>query len=63
VMITIETSFARKWRMLWIERHFILVIKAFTSPNLVPWKLRNRWLNCIEYTHTMSFRYSHIYRE
>ncbi|CAJ2673600.1 unnamed protein product [Trifolium pratense] len=29
----------------------------------VPWKLRNRWFNCLELTKTMHFRVTHIYRE
>lgn len=36
---------------------------AFSSFNLVPWKIRNRWRNCVHLCQSMNFRVSHIYRE
>lgn len=47
---------------LWLECDSILVVHTFQNLNLVPYKLRNRWINCIEkkYIH---FLVGHIYRE
>ncbi|GAU44251.1 hypothetical protein TSUD_399970 [Trifolium subterraneum] len=36
---------------------------AFKSSHIVPWKLRNRWFNCLEMVKFMHFRVTHIYRE
>ena len=30
----------------WIETNSLVVIKAFKSDSLVPWKMQNRWYNC-----------------
>jgi len=39
------------------------VVLAFKSQGLVPWKLRNRWKNCLLVISQMNFLVSHIYRE
>lgn len=63
VMITIETVVVRGWTKHWIERDSMLVIKAFKTSYVIHCKLRNRWLNCINMAHSMSFTLSHIYCE
>lgn len=63
VMITIETVVVRGWTKHWIERDSMLVIKAFKTSNVIHCKLRNRWLNCINMAHSMSFTLSHVYCE
>lgn len=40
-----------------------LIILALGNSDLVPWTLKNRWLNCVELTKGMRFTFSHIYRE
>ncbi|CAJ2650982.1 unnamed protein product [Trifolium pratense] len=63
VILAIEHAYAQNWSHLWIESDSKLVSLAFKSPNIIPWKLKNRWLNCIYMTRNMSFIISHIYRE
>jgi len=41
----------------------MLLLLAFKNHLMIPWALRNRWLNCIEITKGMNFIVSHIYRE
>lgn len=62
-MIAIETAHKKVWINFWLECDSSLVMSAFKSPNIVPWKLRNRWENCLHVIKGMNFIYSHIYRE
>ena len=48
---------------LWLETDSQLVTLAFTSTLMVPWSLRNRWLNCLVFVRSISFCVSHLYRE
>ncbi|CAJ2660415.1 unnamed protein product [Trifolium pratense] len=63
VMNAIEVAHSKGWNYLWLESDSQLVNLAFKSSLIVPWKLRNRWFNCLELTKTMHFRVTHIYRE
>jgi ribonuclease HI len=63
VMNAIEIGHSKGWNNLWIESDSKLVNLAFNSSHIVPWKLRNRWFNCLELAKTMVFRVTHIYRE
>ncbi|CAJ2636465.1 unnamed protein product [Trifolium pratense] len=63
VMSAIEIAHSKGWNNLWIESDSQLVNLAFKSAHIVPWKLRNRWFNCLTLTKTMHFRATHIYRE
>jgi len=36
---------------------------AFTNFTIVPWRLLNRWLNCMALFKEMKFKVSHIYGE
>ncbi|ESW24512.1 hypothetical protein PHAVU_004G137000 [Phaseolus vulgaris] len=47
--------------MIKCDSHVILM--AFKNSHIIPWKLRNRWLNCIERARSMSMHISHIFRE
>lgn len=40
-----------------------MVIQSYSNSNLVSWKLKTRWLNCITLTRQIQFHVSHIYRE
>jgi ribonuclease HI len=62
-ILAIECAFSRNWKHLWLECDSSLVILAFKSPNIIPWQLKNRWLNCITMIKSMIFCISHIYRE
>lgn len=62
-MFAIEFAFSKGWLNLWLECDSLLVVTAFKNVSLVPWKLRNRWMNCLAMTRRMRFHCSHIYRE
>jgi ribonuclease HI len=62
-MTAIETAFDKSWRNLWLETDSKVVMLAFSSSFLVPWRIRNRWANCLLKTRQMNFIVSHIYRE
>ncbi|PNY06669.1 eh domain-containing protein 1-like [Trifolium pratense] len=47
VMFAIEIAHNRGWRLLWLETDSLLVTLACKTPSMVPWKLRNRWNNCM----------------
>lgn len=56
----IELADSHNWKNLWLEVDSQFVLK---NHSLVPWKLRNRWMNCIMLTSKMNFLARHIYRE
>ena len=62
-MRAVELAESHGWRNLWLEVDSQFVIKAFKNPSLVPWKLRNRWMNYIMLTSKMNFLATHIYKE
>ncbi|XP_058732705.1 uncharacterized protein LOC131604270 [Vicia villosa] len=62
-IMAIEKAMMMKWKKLWIETDCKLVVLAISNSNLVPWSLKSRWLTCWEYTLSIDFRISHIYRE
>lgn len=63
VMLAIEIAFDKGWHNLWIECDSKLVLDAFKNISLVPWKLVNRWKNCLYIADRMNIRFSHIFRE
>ncbi|XP_058783723.1 uncharacterized protein LOC131658448 [Vicia villosa] len=46
-MIAIEFAYENNWNFVWLETDSTMVVKAFKSPFVVPWTIRNRWVNCI----------------
>jgi ribonuclease HI len=62
-MRAIEIAADNGWRNVWLETDSSLVVLAFRKASLVPWKIRNRWNNCMHSITTMNFLISHIYRE
>jgi ribonuclease HI len=62
-MRAIEIAADNGWRNVWLETDSSLVVLAFRTTSLVPWKIRNRWNNCMHTITTMNFLISHIYRE
>jgi ribonuclease HI len=63
VILAIEYAYDKNWNLLWVECDSKIVSMALKSPHVVPWQLKNRWLNCITKIKSMSFCISHIYRE
>lgn len=59
----IEIAASRNWTHLWLELDSTLVVNAFKNKSMVPWHLRNRWLNCRCLIRNMNFLVSHIFRE
>jgi ribonuclease HI len=59
----IEIAQRRGWNHLWLECDSKLVTLTFKSQLAIPWKLRNRWNNCLFLVRNMYFVVSHIYRE
>lgn len=62
-MIPIEVAYKKGWHNFWLECDSKLVIQAFSSIDIVSWKLKNRWNNCLLSTKKMRFFVSHIFRE
>ena len=62
-MLAIEIAHIKNWNNIWLETDSMLLLLAFKNHPMIPWALRNRWLNCIEITKGMNFILSHIYRE
>jgi len=62
-IMAIEIAYSNGWHNLWLETDSQLVLLAFKSKAMIPWDLRNRWINCIERIKLMNFFVNHIYRE
>jgi ribonuclease HI len=62
-LIAIEIAHRNSWGNLWLETDSKLTMMAFQNAALVPWSLRNKWINCQEMLKGMRFIVSHIYRE
>lgn len=63
VIEAINVAWAKGWLKLWLETDSTLVLHYFHSPNLVPWRFKIPWANCISITKQLSFYVSHIFRE
>lgn len=62
-MFSIEIAYHQNWLCIWLETDSKLVVQAFTNEDIVPWKLKSRWLNCKLLCCKMKFIFSHVYRE
>lgn len=62
-IITIEKAKEFNWKKFLLETDCLLVVKAFSSTNIVPWKIKSHWLSCQTYTISIDFMMSHIYRK
>ncbi|KAK9943231.1 hypothetical protein M0R45_008846 [Rubus argutus] len=63
VIEAIRVASLKGWNRLWLETDSSLVVHYFKNHNLVPWKYRVSWGNCIHTVKQMAFRVSHTYRE
>lgn len=61
--IEIASTKKKGWISLWLETYSQLVTLTLKNHCMVPWRLRNRWLNCVELTKNIRFIISHIFRE
>lgn len=59
----IELAHQFQWSNIWLECDSALVIKAINNRSLVPWRLRNRWENCMRITNSINFLATHVFRE
>jgi len=63
IILAVECAVNRNWNFLWIETNSMLATMAIKSPHMVPWELKNRWLNCIHRMNNISCFVTHIFRE
>jgi len=59
----IESAQRKGCHHLWLKTNSKLVVLAFKSHNIVPWKFKNRWLNYLSIASLMPFIVSNIYWE
>lgn len=62
-MHAITVAKEKGWHCLWLECDSTLVIQSIASPDLVPWRLRTTWRNCLQAHPQTLLTVSHIYRE
>ena len=62
-MQAIEIAHSKGWFNFWLETDSKLVLLAFKSISLVPWRIRTRWDNCLSLSRQMNFLVTHIFRE
>jgi ribonuclease HI len=62
-MYAIEKAVEFGWSVFWIKTDPLLVVKAFSQNNLVPWPLRVRWKNCLALVVNLNYNFYHIHRE
>lgn len=60
VVLTIEIAFKKGWRRLWLQCDSILLVQSFRDIDFVPWRIKNRWCNCIELTKQMYLVVGHV---
>ncbi|XP_062028777.1 uncharacterized protein LOC133744735 [Rosa rugosa] len=63
VIEAMRIAWAKSWTHIWLETDSILVVQYFKNPNLIPWRLRIAWYNCLYLTRMIHFRVSHTFRE
>lgn len=62
-IIALEKAMDKNWKKIWLEMDSSLVVQSFSNINLVPWRLKSRWLNIISFTNSIDFMVTHIFRE
>lgn len=63
IIFAVECAIEKRYTHLWIESDSKLAILAVKSPNIVPWQIKNRWLNCLQLITGINCIITHIYRE
>jgi hypothetical protein len=59
LILAMEVAHSKTWHYLWLESDSLNALRAFDDMNVVPWDLRNRWLNCLNFGLTL--KWSHIF--
>jgi len=62
-MRAIELASQHRWTKLWLECDSAMVVNAFKNNTIVPWKIRNRWENCLALCKSMQLLVTRVYRE
>jgi len=62
-IIAMEIAQTKNFQHLWLETDSQLVYLALKSSSIIPWSIRNRWHNCLNYVRSIGFTFSHVYRE
>jgi len=62
-IIAMEIAQSKNINTLWLETDSQLVFLALKSSSIIPWSIRNRWQNCLNYVNSIGFIFSHVYRE
>jgi len=62
-MRAIELGKQYGWINIWLECDSSLVINAIKNNSLVPWRLRNRWINYMLIVKSMNFLATYVFRE
>lgn len=62
-MYAIKIACKKGWTRLWLETDSLLVVQAFKSMEVVPWRLQNKWINCLHLSKQLTLQVTHIYRE
>ena len=63
VLHAIDITNDNNWSKLWIDTDSQFVIKAFSNSFLIHWRLRNRWILCMNLISNNKFFITHIYIE
>lgn len=63
VISAIEFAYDKSWHNIWLETDSTTLVKTFNPPFKVFWKIRNRWINCINLVSNWNFVVSNIFRE
>ncbi|PRQ49267.1 putative ribonuclease H-like domain-containing protein [Rosa chinensis] len=63
VIEAVEVAMVRRWTHVWLETDSALVVRYFNKPDLIPWRWRIPWMNCLYKISHFTFQISHIFRE
>jgi len=61
ILIVMEYAASHLWHLLWIECDSTSPVQAFKNVDIIPFRLRNRWHNCLQ--KGICALCSHVYRE
>lgn len=62
-MSAIYIAVEKGWSKIWMECDSTLVVQAYSNPDIVSWRTRTKWMNCVKLASTLDFRISHVCRE
>lgn len=63
VIYATKIANSKGWLKLWIKTDLMLVVRAFTNLEIVPWRLHSRWKNCMLIAKGFTLQVTHIYPE